>query len=600
MSTFIGIDEAGFNIEFDNYHDFCNPLKHRGTFRVWPACNVLEWMENTFTPSYVRFLIDAIPFTEEERTLLEDFFFEGEDSAPSWLFPFCTPYASHNKVVVTFPYSVHPMAAGLDVAWDMAHYYQGDSRNFTNILRLFSVLKAYSRPLYSVQQWKLSQHVCMLPFTGIWSRRGHVEVDGSPMELYTFLDEYPSLPPRYTLTVGSSNTEGFTWSFQTPATGPYKKGRIRKLFNYTADVLKYLPYVIRQDHPSEQTAPLYGVELETVSNLSPESIIDAQEQLFFIIKQDASIRGRGRHAGEIVTVPCTLKSHKLLWADFFNRVNYEEFDCTTDTGNGMHVHVSQDAFSDRAHLRNFAWFFANPCNMRFTLALSERPTEADLRNWAMIPDWSAQTTKAQAHLRNEMACKNNGHKSAVNFKGSSTVEIRIFKGIVSYATIIKNLEAVDAVFHWSKTVSFQSSTLGNFLDWLSKTPKNKYSLLKKFIAVLPMEEILFDVTLKEVTFVATEPEVILERVNKSNLILTNKHLRLLNGKREKKKFILVNGKLEILDGRKKGRLSHVDKAAAAKYNIALKALDKSIKQVSFTPRRSSLELDIAVGMENAA
>ncbi len=67
-------------------------------------------------------------------------------------------------------------------------------------------------------------------------------------------------------------------------------------------------------------------------------------------------------------------------------------------------------------------------------------------------------------------------RGAVHYKGEKTVEIRIFKGIVSYATVVKNIEFVDSVVEFTRTANTNQVTLKHYLNWVSSLPSNKWIL----------------------------------------------------------------------------------------------------------------------------
>ena len=213
---------------------------------------------------------------------------------------------------------------------------------------------------------------------------------------------------------------------EVPVPGVTNRRRYERIFNYSTDVLSHLPYSIKG--PKEQTATLYGVELEANGEYSPKEIISAQKDLFFLLKQDSSITGMYQNCYEMVTVPCSLRAHKRLWAEFFESIDYKNFDTTKSTGNGMHVHIGRKVFEKTPrHLDRFTWFFIHPGHANFIYAMSERPTKLDMDRWSPIAN-VRQTGKIWSAAR--QASRLNGGRGAVHYK-HNTVEIRIFKSIVS-------------------------------------------------------------------------------------------------------------------------------------------------------------------------
>jgi hypothetical protein len=333
---------------------------------------------------------------------------------------------------------------------------------------------------------------------------------------------------------------------------PGDRRGLEQILNYSANVLEYLPYTIKG--PKEPASTLYGVELEACSDYSPKEIIAAQKDLFFILKQDSSITGSKVQRYEMVTVPASLRAHKRLWAEFFEKVDYRQFDTTKETGNGMHVHIDRKAFS-KAHLNRFTWFIINPANKDFLFTVSERPTKRNLDEWANTPSTSAYSKKARAAI---CAVALNGRmRGAVHFKANKTVEIRIFKGIVSYATVVKNLEFVDSVVEFTRVTNLSQVTLKNYFSWLSAQPSNKYTVLRTFFTEAKAEQHLPLAELTEYVWNADDEELVTEKLNRAPFKVTPEHITSLNKKKKKRTFVLKKGVVTCLTKRG-GMLSKLD------------------------------------------
>lgn len=333
---------------------------------------------------------------------------------------------------------------------------------------------------------------------------------------------------------------------------PGDRRAISHVLNYRANVLEYIPYTIRG--PKEPKATLYGVELEACSDYTPKEVIDAQKDLFFILKQDSSIWGSHNEKYEMVTIPASLKAHKRLWAEFFQKIDYKKFDTSRDTGNGMHVHIDRKTFST-SHLNRFTWFITNPSNLDFILAVSERPTKRNLEEWANVPSYNGHTSRLNAASRARHT--NGSMRGAVHYKGNTTVEVRLFKGIVSYATIVKNLEFVDSVVEYTRNTSITQIGLKHYFAWLAATPANKYQTLKTFYAEVKGADLAEAAGLHDYLWGTTYDEDVTEKLNKAPFKVTNAHITILNKKKRKRTFILKDGKVVCVT-RNKGILSKLD------------------------------------------
>lgn len=315
---------------------------------------------------------------------------------------------------------------------------------------------------------------------------------------------------------------------------------IHQVLSYTTDALSLLPFPNME--PKEKDPVLVGVELECCTDYDVKELVDAAEDPFFLAKSDSSISGSKPNRMELVTAPSSFKYLKRQYALWFNKLDYTKFDCTTQTTNGMHVHIGRTHFEDNTHIRNFCWFFHNPANTEFLVAISER-TLPDLMRWSPIYPFSSRTkTKA---FREVYHLVGNNHRGITNFKGgwdnAKTVEVRMFKGIVSYAAIVKNLEFVEAVFLFTKGLtSYRDLTLRGFLKWLDRQPRNKFILLRKFIdGITRMEKILMAADIKDTIFNVTDHQKVARLLMGASFKITNEHITFLN-KREKKRVYTLN------------------------------------------------------------
>lgn len=336
---------------------------------------------------------------------------------------------------------------------------------------------------------------------------------------------------------------------------------LNRVLSYSTNVLEHLPYTIKG--PKEPNATLYGVELEANADYTPTQVMEAQKDLFFCLKQDSSITGSKSQNYEMVTVPCTLRAHKRLWAEFFDKIDYTQFDTSKATGNGMHVHVDRSVFSTK-HLNKFTWFFINPVNREFLYLVSERPTKSDLERWAPFP--MLPMRKSLAHCSRLGTHINGRIRGTIHYKGSRTVEVRMFKGIVSYATIVKNLEFVDSVVEFTRSINSLQVTLFNYLDWLKTTPKNKYEMLKTFLSEIDTKKFLTVAEVDHVTWgIHDDPEKVAARLNAAPFTVEKAHLTILNKRRKKRIYVLTDGKVRTLEKNiNTGVLSKLDLLAQKK------------------------------------
>lgn len=320
-------------------------------------------------------------------------------------------------------------------------------------------------------------------YIGIGGSSDYYKVDEMPCATNEIL---PQITDQYKFKIENKNawtnmTAG-SWTLRYTPAGPVNKSRLYRTFSHSQNVMSVLGEEFISE-PKEFRPPFYGVELELCTDYTERQIIDACEEPFFILKADSSITGNKSRMYELVTLPMSIVAHKKRFAHLFSNLDYKMFDRTITTNNGMHVHISKDAFLDTktkqadSHLRKFSYFFINPANFQFLLTVSER-TEDSLQRWAPIPHRFGNGTTTKSLYQNSAALWSRG---ALNFGSNKpTVEVRLFKGIVSFSTVVKNLEFTDSVFFFTQQATRSTLTLKHYLLWLKAQPNNKYKTLREF------------------------------------------------------------------------------------------------------------------------
>lgn len=225
-----------------------------------------------------------------------------------------------------------------------------------------------------------------------------------------------------------------------------------------------------------------GIELEVERGDSSTRHDDMAHMIdhdFLYFKTDGSLD----NGFEIVTHPMTIsyvRKHKNVWAEILNilRSNkYRSYDTKTC---GMHIHISKNAFTTW-HLYRFMKFFVD--NADFVSKISQRKI-ANLDRWAALTD---KPNTSQNEYSKDMlmykAKKKKGNSNrylAVNLQNSNSVEVRIFRGTLNDSSFFKNIEFVQALFDYTKSISEADMSLKTFLSFIKDN--NEYPYLRKFIA----------------------------------------------------------------------------------------------------------------------
>lgn len=348
------------------------------------------------------------------------------------------------------------------------------------------------------------------------------------------------------------NNPTLSWCIPIDANDRSQLWRIQQ---YSADVTRWLPNEGRE--AGEEADNLYGVELEVSTNVEPRAVVEATEKPYCVCKSDSTITGRLQHKYEIVSMKATLKHHKKNWAAILDKVGYQNFDVTRSTNNGMHVHVDMNAFKnaqgiqDSTHQKHFVWFFCNPVNRAFQTLVSERD-EKTIQTWAGEPPFT-QGRNLPYLYHQLMTVVLPPFRGVINFKQSRdsgsfvTIEVRLFKGIVSLASIWKNLEYVDSVFNFTTKSCFQSNNLDSYLSWLKATPTNRYATLKEFLKRADLKGISENAKLKQLLWGTADPEKVIYQIKRYNIPIGPNQLITLNTLIEDAKFALQDGQLVVVE-----------------------------------------------------
>lgn len=208
------------------------------------------------------------------------------------------------------------------------------------------------------------------------------------------------------------------------------------------------------------------IEIECLRMEETEALdILEREELFF--KEDASIN----EGFEIVTHP--MQFDYIYQNDVFKDFEKLRKNLNSVRGHnagGIHIHVSRNAFLNNNHLRKFLYFFNKKDNRNFILKISQR-RESNLMRWA---DFGKN--EYYQNLSN-LIDKSLGRYTAINLSNEDTVEIRIFNSNLREARILKNLEFVDAVFHFSRNCKKMDKK--EFIKFVKKS--KKYANLNNFL-----------------------------------------------------------------------------------------------------------------------
>ena len=242
--------------------------------------------------------------------------------------------------------------------------------------------------------------------------------------------------------------------------------------------------------PKTKNTLYLGVELEIdsfdyISTTAECAKETANDETLFYNKSDGSLR----NGYEIVTHPFTMDYFRQNKERYHKRIKtalkhgFRSHDVKTC---GMHIHVSKDALSSLDIFKIVHFMYSN---VDFVKIISNR-------TWDQINDWCSLDINRLIHGLNnpeqkvekicEVAKRKGGTPKYVglNLAKDKTIEFRIFRGTLNWATYQKNIQFVDALINWIKTTNLQQITnefaVLSFLDFLCKN-QTDYNHLILFI-----------------------------------------------------------------------------------------------------------------------
>jgi hypothetical protein len=279
---------------------------------------------------------------------------------------------------------------------------------------------------------------------------------------------------------------------------------------------------MRENHMKENFR-YFGVELEVerIPAAPPDLLLRVYGQLsenFVMVKHDGSLSNKGKGGFEIVSVPATLKYHKSgVWDGFYR--NLGNFFVPSPPTTGLHIHVGIDSVG-KLTAGKMLLFINSAKNREFVERIAQRHlgvTSPNGKIYAGIKDdwhlsdvlklkqhepgcpWDSATRKVlnrykmnasghvladtvgnpiidslegkTIHVRPVCRCSPGVYKfqkyEAFNLSTKRpTVELRLFRGIVSHFFLMVALEFADALADFCSITPPSKLSYRDFLAWM--------------------------------------------------------------------------------------------------------------------------------------
>jgi hypothetical protein len=280
----------------------------------------------------------------------------------------------------------------------------------------------------------------------------------------------------------------------------------------------------RKENRQQENFRYFGVELEVEKIVGgpPDILLRVYKQLgenFVLVKHDGSLSDKGKGGFEIVSVPATIKYHKSgVWDGFFNNLSsfFQEQPPTT----GLHVHIDLKSVG-KLTAGKMLLFVNSAKNREFIERVAQRVLSKENPNGKIYAgvkeDWKVSDVLSKKQhepncpwdpmnrsIYNRYTMKNGktltdtkGNPIIANLEGTSltvrkvctcmpgvyklqkyeafnlmtkreTVELRIFRGIVSQFFLYVALEFADALADFCNDTSPAKLSYRDFLNWMTK------------------------------------------------------------------------------------------------------------------------------------
>jgi len=193
-------------------------------------------------------------------------------------------------------------------------------------------------------------------------------------------------------------------------------------------------------HGNEKRLMGAEIEVERRSSASYEIAEDVEQTLrgFAICKHDGSLN----NGFEIVTAPATLSYQRKRWSDFCEQGFADQLSSWNTSTCGMHIHVDRTSVTP-LDIGKLLVFVNGKHNRDFIERIAGRSSA----------QWSAFKSK---NLKDSLQ-RSDKYEALATHK-PRTIEFRIFRGNIAKQGIFRNLEFVDSLCNFVKTVGIDKDT----------------------------------------------------------------------------------------------------------------------------------------------
>lgn len=260
---------------------------------------------------------------------------------------------------------------------------------------------------------------------------------------------------------------------------------------YHDNAVRYIKRTTQNDIPTSNQTCYFGFELEVSGKKElARDFLNVQEiKSDVVLMSDSSIRGGGF---EIVSMPMTKNYiEEVFIPKFTGALKFlRDNDFKGHNYGGLHIHISQDAVTNKqlAHLGQI--LYGNDRDRRIWLGITQR------KQYEM-DSWSKMTNKMrdfydihQQNDNNKSPVGSPRYSALIRDDRTKTYEFRIFNSNLRIERFLKNYECVLALLDYTKENEQNTLPVCNtvgFIEYVYSHP-DKYENLYKFFVERQIKE----------------------------------------------------------------------------------------------------------------
>lgn len=221
---------------------------------------------------------------------------------------------------------------------------------------------------------------------------------------------------------------------------------------------------------NETTKSYFGWEWEVESKHNPKDIARIANQTgngLFYCKHDGSIR----NGCEIVTHPMTynyFRRNSKMFQEMFDKIKKAGGHSLDMDNTGVHVHISREAFDGADHMINFARCISQAIDYSEFISLRKGTRYAHYKK--------NSTSDIKKELEGSVS---RDRYRAVNFCNRNTLEVRIYKGTISFDAILMYLQHIICCMEFSKTMTVTGRfSQDKLVDYILSKKNKSFNMLR--------------------------------------------------------------------------------------------------------------------------